>query len=93
VKIRYTSEALTDLVDALTYLVERNPDAARSLDDEIEQLLGRLAAGEFEGPISRLRSGSEVRTWSLPPFRIYYLRSSDELVVLRIYHQAREPIE
>jgi len=57
-KVTYTEEAVADVVDAITYLHERNPTAAANLDAEIAQCIERLAAQEFDGPISRLRSGA-----------------------------------
>lgn len=91
-KIIYAEEALADIVDAIAYLNERSPTAATNLDADISGCIERLAAGEFEGPLSRLKSGSLVRNWPVPPFRIYYQREADELVVLRVYHQTRRPI-
>jgi plasmid stabilization system protein ParE len=29
----------------------------------------------------------------VPPFRIYYQRRADELLIVRVYHQKRRPIE
>jgi hypothetical protein len=52
----------------------------------------RLAAKAFDGPVSRLRSGAVVRSWGVPPFRIYYPRHREELLILRVYHQKRRPI-
>jgi plasmid stabilization system protein ParE len=49
-KVTYTEEAIADLVEAITYLNERNPTAAANLDAEISQCIDRLAAQEFEGP-------------------------------------------
>ena len=91
-KVTYTEEAVADMVQAITYLNERNPTAAAKLDAEIARCIERLADHEFEGPASRLRSGVVVRSWGVPPFRIYYQRHPDELLVLRVYHQARRPI-
>jgi plasmid stabilization system protein ParE len=52
-----------------------------------------LAEGEFDGPEQELRrTGERVRSWPVPPFRIYYRREPDEFVVLRVYHSARRPI-
>ncbi len=68
--VNYTEEAIADIVEAISYLSQRNPAAAADLDAEIEQCIERLAAQEFEGPVSRLRSGAVVRSWSVPPFRI-----------------------
>jgi plasmid stabilization system protein ParE len=91
-KTTYTEEAIADIVEAITYLNERNPTAAANLDAEIARCIERLAAQEFEGPLSRLRSGALVRSWGVPPFRVYYQRHSDELLILRVYHQTRRPI-
>ena len=91
-KVTYTEEAVADIVQAVTYLNERNPTAAASLDAEIAQCIERLAAQEFDGPASRLRSGVLVRSWAVAPFRIYYQRQPDELLIVRVYHQARRPI-
>jgi plasmid stabilization system protein ParE len=91
-KVTYTEEAVADIVQALTYLKERNPTAAANLDAEIAQCIERLAAQEFDGPVSRLRSGAAVQSWAVPPFRVYYQRLPVELVIVRVYHQARRPI-
>jgi plasmid stabilization system protein ParE len=91
-KVTYTEEAVADIAEAITYLNERNPTAAANLAAEIARCIERLAVREFEGPISRLRSGAVVRSWGLPPFRIYYQRHPDELLIVRVYHQARRPI-
>lgn len=90
--LNYTEEAIADIVEAISYLNQRNPTAAANLDAEITQCVERLAAQEFDGPVSRLRSGAVVRSWAVPPFRIYYQRHPDELLILRVYHQARRPI-
>lgn len=71
-KVNYTEEAIADIVEAISYLNQRNPTAAANLDAEITQCIERLAAQGFEGPVSRLRSGAVVRSWAVPPFRIYY---------------------
>ena len=91
-KVTYTEEAVADLVDAITYLKERNPAAAASLDAGITRCIARLTAQEFDGPVSMLRSGARVRSWAVAPFRIYYQRYPDELVIVRVLHQARRPI-
>lgn len=90
--IRWSPEALGDLDAALGYLVERNPRAAEKLATGILALIERLAEGGLDGPEHILRDGQRVRGWPHPPFRVYYQRTTDELLVLRIYHQRREPI-
>jgi plasmid stabilization system protein ParE len=91
-KVTYTEEAVADIVEAITYLNERNPTAAAKLDADIARCIERVADRELEGPVSRLRSGAVVRSWAMPPFRIFYQRLVDELLIVRVYHQARRPI-
>ena len=87
--VTYAEEAIADILDAIAYLNERNPAAALNLDTDLASCIERLAAGEFEGPLSRLRSSSLVRSWPVPPFRIYYQRQPAELRILRVYHHSR----
>ena len=91
-KVTYTEEAVADIVDAIIYLNERNPAVAAKLDRDVARCIERLADRQFEGPVSRLRSGAVVRSWGVPPFRIYYQRHHEELLILRVYHQKRRPI-
>ena len=70
-KTTYTEEAIADIVEAITYLNERNPTAAANLDAQIAHCIERLALQEFDGPISGLRAGAVVRSWAVPPFRVY----------------------
>ena len=91
-KVTYTEEAIADIVEAISYLNERNPNAAANLDTEIAECIERLAAQEFDGPVSELRSGALVRSWAVPPFRIYYQRHPASLLIVRVYHQTRRPI-
>ena len=51
--VNYTEEAIADIVEAISYLKERNPTAAGKLDAEISRCIEALAANEFDGPVSR----------------------------------------
>jgi plasmid stabilization system protein ParE len=42
-KVTYTEEAVADIVEAITYLNDRNPTAAANLDAQIAQCIDRLA--------------------------------------------------
>jgi len=90
-EVTCTDEAIADIVEAIAYLHERNPTGAANLDLD-SQCIERLASQEFEGPVSRLRSGALVRSWAVPPFRVYYQRLPCELLIVRVYHQPRRPI-
>jgi plasmid stabilization system protein ParE len=90
--ILWSPEALADVEAALDYLTERNPPAAEKLVTGIVSLIDRLATEPLEGPQHLLENGERVHGWPYPPFRIYYQRTSDGLLVVRVYHQRREPI-
>lgn len=91
-RIVFAPEADLDLDAAVDYLPERNPVAAFQLFNDVRSLVQRLAEGHFEGPLRTLSNGAVVRSRPVPPFRIFYKRASDLLEVVRIYHQARQPI-
>jgi plasmid stabilization system protein ParE len=92
VKVLFTPEAEADLQATLEFIQERNPSAALKLAKQVFSVLERLAAGRVDGPQHRLTTGETVRSWLIPPFRVYYQRQQDVLHVLRVYHHARRPI-
>lgn len=91
-KVVLSGPAVEDLANQLAYIAERNADAADRIETRVFSIIDRLAASEFEGPEQKLRSGEIVRSWPVSPLRVYYQRTADTLVVLRIYHQARRPL-
>jgi plasmid stabilization system protein ParE len=86
-------EAFDDLASAAGYIAQHNPVAAARLVDRVLEVLDLLAEGGLDGPRKTLPSDLEVRTWPVPPLRIFYRREPDTLVVLRIYHQSRRPLD
>ena len=90
--IIWSREALADVEAALDYLVEESPPAAEKLAAGIVALIERLATDRLEGPEHILCNGERVRGWPYPPFRIYYQSTPDAFLVVRVYHQRREPI-
>jgi addiction module RelE/StbE family toxin len=93
VSVLYSPEARADLLHALAYLLQRNPAAARKLQQAVERLVEQLEAHQFDGHADRLNSGQTVRSWPLPPWRLYYQRRpNDVLWIVRFYHQRRQPI-
>ncbi len=90
--IHFAPEAEDDLAAVIGYLAERNPTAAAELGQRIFATIDKLAARNLEGTEQALSTGEVVRSWPVPPVRIYYQRHGDTVWVLRIYHQARIPI-
>jgi plasmid stabilization system protein ParE len=92
VKVWLSPEAEVDLQATLDFIRERNPSASVALAIRVFDTLEKLAAGDIEGPQQQLTTGEFVRSWPVPPFRIYYQRGTGVLHVFRIYHHARRPI-
>jgi plasmid stabilization system protein ParE len=92
VNVVFAPEALEDLTATTEYISRDDPVAAARLADRVFEMVEHLAAGGLDGPEQTLASGERVRSWPVPPLRIYYERAADHFVVLRIYHQARESI-
>ncbi|HEX7843245.1 MAG TPA: type II toxin-antitoxin system RelE/ParE family toxin [Kofleriaceae bacterium] len=90
--IYLSPEAEADFVGVVGYLAERNPTAATELGRRIFAVIDKLARREFDGPEQTLRNGDLVRSWPVPPIRIYYQRRTDALWIVRLYHQAQPPI-
>ena len=91
-RIVITPRAFDDLAATAGYVSQDNPAAAGRLVDRVFEVIDLLAEGGLDGPLTTLRSGVEVRSWPVPPLRIFYRREADELHVLRIYHQSRRPL-
>lgn len=92
-KIVLAPLAAQDLREAYDFIAGDNSEAADRVLAGILEAFGLLASGRIQGRQVTLRSGERVSTWSHPPYRVYYRISSDELQVIRVYHQARRPIE
>ncbi len=90
--ILFAPEAEADFRALIEYLQSRNPVAAAALADRIFAVIDQLAAGDFDGPEQTLRTGERLRSWPVPPVRIYYLRHANALWIARIYHQSRSPL-
>lgn len=90
--VSLSPEAEVDFASVVSYLAERNPIAAAGLGRRIFEVIDKLARGEFDGQEQRLETGELVRSWPVPPLRIYYHRRADALWIVRLYHQAQPPL-
>ena len=90
--VRFSPEAEVDLLSTVEHIARANPRAADALSKRVLAVIEHLAAGDFDGPESRISSGESVHSWPVPPLRIYYKRQADTFFVVRVYHHAREPI-
>jgi toxin ParE1/3/4 len=90
-RILWRPRFLDDLTEAYAYLADRNPASADRLLDEVELAVQLLAAfPEIGRPREELRPG--IRSFRLRRFRhvVFYRRTKDQIVLLRILHGARD---
>ena len=92
-RLNFTRRALAELAEIQEFIAEDNPRAAVAELDRIDRVVLQIAAGELNGPEVTFRGGQRAQRWSVPPYRIYYRRTQDRTVILRVYHGARRPIE
>jgi len=93
VRIVVAPQAQADFREAYDSIAGDNPEAADRLLARIVQIVGLLAVKAFVGREVVLRDGRRVRTWPVPPYRVYYREQGDVFEVVRVYHQARRPLE
>jgi plasmid stabilization system protein ParE len=93
-KVTYTEEAVADIVEAITYLNQRNPTAAANLDAEISRLSSAWQTGSLRdrsraliwrcraelGRSAEARREIRPRTLNGVSFQMARLRQSPELV-------------
>jgi len=86
-------QAQEDLREVHRYIARDNPAAARREIARIKEAIKTLADGGVDGREVFLESGERVRLWLVSSYRVYYRRLGKVLQVIRVYHQARRPIE
>ena len=89
-KLRLTPRAEGDLIDIASYLVTRNPQAARRIEDALQDAFALIAAYPRIG--HELRDG--VRRLALPryPYLIFYGidEAAHAVNVFAVRHAARQ---
>jgi toxin ParE1/3/4 len=93
VNVVLTKDAQRDLMGIHEFIAADNPTAADRVTGHLVAVFEQLADGEIQGPEVRLIDGRRVRSWPVPPYRIHYRRTSRRTVIVRVYHQARRPLE
>ena len=83
-----TATAARDLIDAITFIAADNPDAAMRVRDRLMEQANRLLEfPELGRPLPR-----EIRAFAVSetPFRLIYRVDPGSLIILRVWHGARQ---
>ncbi len=88
-KLRYTRQAVTDLLAIADYVRERNASAAVDVETAIRSTIGLLADHPNMG---RDRPGLDARAVTIPryPYTAYYRIEGDEVWVVHIRDNRRK---
>jgi plasmid stabilization system protein ParE len=91
-RIRYTRQALADLVAIADYIRERNPMAAVKVETAIRSSIDLLADLPRLG---RERPDLEARALGIPryPYTVYYRIEDEEVWVVHVRDNRRRPVE
>jgi plasmid stabilization system protein ParE len=93
VKVVVSEQAKADLLEIRQYIGRDNLVAAKNEIARIKAAISLLATDKADGRNVFLPNGDSVRIWLVSSYRLYYRRTVTELQVLRVYHQARRPLE
>lgn len=92
-KVRFTTAARRQLLDALDFLSDRRLSAATSFLDRVESRLRDLSNFPEAGrPIPEF-PGLPFREILVPPYRLFYRLRDGQLWVVGLWHDAQLPSE
>jgi plasmid stabilization system protein ParE len=91
-RVRYTQQALVDLVGIANYLLDRNPAAALKVEAAIRSTIGLLS--DFP-KLGRDRPELEARSLGIPrwPYTAYYRIEGGEVWIVHIRDDRRRPLK
>jgi toxin ParE1/3/4 len=84
-RVRFSSRAEEDILNAVRHIAADNPNAARIVSRRIREAAERLRDLPKIGRVGRVESTRE-RPVSRTPYLLIYRLDEDEVVVLRILH-------
>lgn len=89
-QVQWEDEALDDLRQLVEFIALDNPTAAQRLGmavvDKVQQLAAQPRMGRRYAAIKEV----EVREVPVPPYRIFYRVETQRVVVLAVWHGARD---
>jgi len=86
----WSGPALQDLRNAVDWIRNDDPNAARAVATRIKQALERLSRFPRSGRVVPELAEAGYREIVVAPFRIVYEAHDDRIVVLRVWHGRRD---
>lgn len=90
-RLRYTPQALSDIVSIAEYILECNPDAALRVRHAIQHGVDLVVRYPHLGALNAYRPGTRSRAVARYPYRIHYAVANETIIILHIRHTSRNP--
>jgi len=89
-RIRFTETALAEIEEVLSYISERNPNAATEIADAIRRTVAWINARPQASPVVH---SPDVRAKRVGRFqyRVYYELRGDDLIIRNVRSTRRQP--
>jgi len=91
-KLRYGAAALRQIADTLSYIQERSPQGAASLQKRILEAAALLGDHPYAAEATS-RPDTRRAVLTPYPYVIFYRIMSDEIFIIRFRHTSRKPIQ
>ena len=88
-RVTFTPLAEADLTDIALYIAQDNPERAFTFTDEIESRCLGLSKHALIGA-PRPELGDDFRVLPFGRYLIFYRSQTDEVLILRVLHSARD---
>jgi toxin ParE1/3/4 len=88
-KVVFTEEADSDLLQITDYLIARNPGAARDLVNLFNEKLATLGHFPFIGR-ERSSLGVDLRSIVVDNYIVFYRPEAERILIVRILHGRRD---
>lgn len=89
--VRFTATGRRQFLDALSYIHQDRPEAARAFRDRTKASLSRLAAFPEVGRALPEFPDLPFRELVLPPCRFFYRIKDDTVWIVAVWHGAQLP--
>ena len=89
-RIKWLKEATINLDEAMDYIAQEDPDAAKKIYQHIRSRVAELASMPGQGRPGRIYGTREL-VIDKYPYLIPYRIKNDEIQILRVFHTSRIP--
>ena len=90
-KVRFTSSAKAQFLDAIAYIYRENPSAAGAFRNKAEKVLSRLQKFPLSGRVLPEFPDMPFREVIVAPYRFFYRVKGKVAWIVAVWHSAQLP--